>query len=88
MVLNRLIIFLHRFGASSLRNVSVSICTCYSIAHTFLSLWLKGGLEVPICLLFKEFRIATTEQRIEIYQMGDIVIRELIFSEIRMTTNC
>jgi hypothetical protein len=54
MVLNRVLIFLPRFGAASLRNAFVSNCTCFSIAHTELNIWLKGGFDLNV------FRIATT----------------------------
>ena len=48
MVLNRPIIYLHGLGAASLPTVFVSTCTCFSVTHSKLNLYLMGGLDVLI----------------------------------------
>jgi hypothetical protein len=77
IVLIRLIMFLQRFGVSSLRHIFINLYICFCITRNKLIFWFKGDLSYIFFKFFSLFGIATTEQNIVMCLMGDI-LRELI----------
>jgi hypothetical protein len=79
VVLNRPINYLHGFGAVSLRNVSISICTCFIATHSKLFFQVEGGFEVFIFQRFyciQDFHNGTThfnQHRGGIFQKEDYI---------------